>query len=181
MQPISISRTALSLRELRAEDVDAIHAVYADPRVTRHLSFEPRTREDVTGIVRRAIIAAADHPRTEYSLAVADSRDEPIGFARLALDPHQQRAATIGFALGRDQWGHGLGTETVRALMTLGFGVLDLHRIWAARAPANEASHRTLLRAGMIQEGRIRGHVLVHGAWRDSITYGILRDEWHED
>ncbi|MEV7421642.1 MULTISPECIES: GNAT family protein [unclassified Streptomyces] len=30
----------------------------------------------------------------------------------------------------------------------------------------------------MTEEGRIRGHVHVRGAWRDSITYGILREEW---
>ncbi|WP_435651569.1 GNAT family N-acetyltransferase [Kitasatospora purpeofusca] len=40
------------------------------------------------------------------------------------------------------------------------------------------ASARTLLRAGMTKDGRIRDHVFVHGAWRDSITYSILEHEW---
>jgi RimJ/RimL family protein N-acetyltransferase len=56
--------------------------------------------------------------------------------------------------------------------------VLGLHRIWAARSPFNEASARTLSRAGMVEEGRIRDHVFVRGAWRDSITYSILEHEW---
>ncbi len=50
--------------------------------------------------------------------------------------------------------------------------------MWAARAPRNEASAKTLLAVGMVEEGRIRGHVYVREAWRDSITYAILQDEW---
>ncbi|MEV7782834.1 GNAT family protein [Kitasatospora sp. NPDC088351] len=30
----------------------------------------------------------------------------------------------------------------------------------------------------MTEDGRIRDHVFVHGAWRDSITYSILEHEW---
>jgi hypothetical protein len=30
----------------------------------------------------------------------------------------------------------------------------------------------------MTEDGRIRDHVLVNGAWRDSITYSILEHEW---
>lgn len=30
----------------------------------------------------------------------------------------------------------------------------------------------------MTEDGRIRDHVFVRGAWRDSITYSILEHEW---
>ncbi|WP_197085044.1 GNAT family protein [Saccharothrix sp. ST-888] len=30
----------------------------------------------------------------------------------------------------------------------------------------------------MTEDGRIRDHVFVRGAWRDSITYSILEQEW---
>ncbi|WP_374205614.1 GNAT family N-acetyltransferase [Streptomyces sioyaensis] len=71
-----------------------------------------------------------------------------------------------------------LGTETVHLMCALGFNHLGLHRIWAARAPLNAASAKTLLRAGMTEESRIREHVFVRGAWRDSITYSVLDHEW---
>jgi RimJ/RimL family protein N-acetyltransferase len=51
--------------------------------------------------------------------------------------------------------------------------VLGLHRIWAARSPFNEASARALSRVGMVEEGRIRDHVFVRGAWRNSLTKPI--------
>jgi [ribosomal protein S5]-alanine N-acetyltransferase len=64
--------------------------------------------------------------------------------------------------------GEGKGTETVLLLQHLGFKGLGLHRIWGARSPINDASSRTMLCAGMIEEGRIRGHLYSRGAWRDS-------------
>ncbi|MFE3555460.1 GNAT family N-acetyltransferase [Streptomyces sp. NPDC059193] len=177
MHPVVRRRSRLALRELRPEDVDAVHAVYGSPEATRHLSFEPRTREQCADIVARSLASAAAAPREEYALAVTRGEGPPVGFARLALDPHQQRAATIGFALRPDAWGVGHGTETVHLLLDLAFEDLDLHRVWAARAPLNDASARTLLAAGMTEEGRIRGHVHVRGGWRDSIVYGVLKEE----
>jgi ribosomal-protein-alanine N-acetyltransferase len=179
MYPVSLTSARLCLRELTTDDVDAVHAVYGNPKATQHLSFEPRTREQVQRIVARSVVSAAEAQRQEYALGVCE-RDsgELIGFARLATEP--QQAATIGFALRPDNWGKGMGTETVTALLTLGFDQLDLHRIWAARAPENKVSAKTLEHVGMVEEGRIRHHVHVRGAWRDSITYSILDHEWTE-
>ena len=179
MYPVDIAGLRLRLREFTGHDVDAVLAVYGDAEATRHLSFEPRSRAQVEAIVARSIASAGDVPRTEYAVAVARQADaQVVGFARLALDPHSPQGATIGFALRPDAWGAGLGTETVRLLCALGFDRLGLHRIWAARAPLNDASARTLLRAGMTEEGRIREHVFVRGAWRDSVTYSVLEREW---
>ncbi|MGW8353731.1 GNAT family N-acetyltransferase [Streptomyces wedmorensis] len=169
----------LVLRELESGDVPAVHDVYGSEAATEHLSFTPRSVDEVRAIVERSIASARTVPRQEHALGVVErATGDLVGFARLALDPHQQRAATIGFALRPASWGVGYGRETVALLLTLAFAELDLHRVWAARAPLNTASARTLLAAGLTEEGRIRGHVHVRGAWRDSITYGILREEW---
>lgn len=83
-----------------------------------------------------------------------------------------------GSRYGRTAWGVGYGTETVRALLGLGFEELGLHRVWAARSPLNTVSKSVLDRAGMTEEGRIRHHVHVRGAWRDSLVHSIIEDEW---
>ncbi|MFD8008973.1 GNAT family N-acetyltransferase [Streptomyces sp. NPDC058955] len=169
----------LVLRELVGDDVSAVHGIYGSEAVTEHLSFAPRSLDEVRGIVGRSIESARAVPREEYALAVVERGSGAlVGFTRLALDPHQQRAATVGFALRPESWGVGYGRETVGLVLDLAFGELDLHRVWAARAPLNTASARTLLAAGFTEEGRIRGHVFVRGVWRDSVTYGVLREEW---
>jgi len=183
------SRGRVRLREFDAADVPALHAVYGDPVATRYLSFEPRTSEEVELIVKRILADARAVPRREYAMAVelthAGGRVEAlpmtaeaavIGMARLAVGEY--RSGQIGFALVRDRWHQGLGTEAVQALLELGFGRLGLHRVWGARSPTNEASARLMTRIGMREEGRIRDHVFVRGAWRDSVVHSILEDEW---
>jgi ribosomal-protein-alanine N-acetyltransferase len=179
MYPVRRSGPRLDLRELALDDVDALLAVYGSPEATEHLSFEPRSRKQVVQIVTRSMASATAPPRTEYALAIVE-RDtaELIGSGRLAADPHQQRGATVGFALRPDAWGVGYGVETVRLLLGLGFDGLDLHRVWGARSPLNEASARTMAAAGMVEEGVIREHVLKAGKWRDSVVHAILDREW---
>lgn len=177
MYPVRLRAARVMLREFSQEDADALCKVYGEPEATRHLSFEPRTSEQVRDIVDAAIESATKNPRTVYMLAVADAAsDELIGAARLA--PGEYQSAQIGFALRPDQWGAGKGIETVRLLQELGFIGLGLHRIWGARSPFNAASARTMIKAGMIEEGTIRGHLFTRGAWRDSVVHSILSDEY---
>ncbi|MGW4291067.1 GNAT family N-acetyltransferase [Streptomyces sp. NPDC004673] len=179
MHPVLCSSARLELRELTAEDVDGVFAIYGNSEATEHLSFEPRSHEQVGQIVTRAVASATAVPRTEYALAVADrASDRLCGFGRLALDPHQPSGATIGFALNSDWWGAGYGAETVRLLLHLGFDHLLLHRIWGARSPVNSASARVMTSVGMIEEGTIREHVRKGGRWRDSVVHAILDHEW---
>ncbi|MEV0220738.1 GNAT family protein [Streptomyces sp. NPDC050704] len=181
MYPVKCSSLRLGLRELTIDDVDAVFAIYGSPEATEHLSFEPRSREQVGNIVARSIASATAMPRTEYALAVVERETSKlIGFGRLATDPHQQRGATMGFALRPNTWGVGYGVETVRLLLGLGFEDLNLHRIWGARSPLNEASAKTMATAGMVEEGLIREHVQKAGKWRDSVVHAMLDREWPE-
>jgi ribosomal-protein-alanine N-acetyltransferase len=179
MHPVEVTgaRRRVRLRELGIGDVDALHGVYGDAEATRFLSFEPRSREDVERIVERIVAGALATPRLEYALAVETTADRAmIGVARLAVGEH--RSGQVGFALRPDHWGRGLGTEAVGALLELAFGRLRLHRVWGARSPDNVASARLMTALGMAEEGRIRHHVFVRGAWRDSVVHSILEEEW---
>ncbi|MFJ6566763.1 GNAT family N-acetyltransferase [Streptomyces sp. NPDC091292] len=179
MYPVMRSSRRLVLRELSLNDVDPVYAIYSSPEATRHLSFEPRGKAEVEDMAVRVIASAQATPRSEYSLAVVEtSTGETMGVARLAIDPHQQRAATIGFALRPASWGVGYGLETVRLLCGLAFEELNLHRVWGARSPENTASDRTMTAAGMVREGIIREHIQKNGAWRDSVVHAILDREW---
>ncbi|WP_331742232.1 GNAT family N-acetyltransferase (plasmid) [Streptomyces sp. NBC_00876] len=179
MYPVSRCSRRLGLRELTVDDVDDLLGIYGDPWTTEHLSFEPRTRDQVGQIVERSMASASASPRSEYALAVVErGSSRLIGFGRIATDPHQPRGATFGFALHSGTRGEGYGVESVRLLLGLGFEELHLHRMWGARSPLNEASARTMARAGMVEEGVIRQHIEKAGAWRDSVVHSMLESEW---
>lgn len=166
------------LREFRPDDIDDVLALIADERVTRWLSFDSRGRADaeamLTGVAQRRQVA----PRTEYYLAVtpAGGDDRCVGFVRLAFDGVS--AAKLGYAVAFDSWGRGYATDAARTLTDYGFRELGLHRVSAAIGPDNVASLRMAERLGMTREGVIRHHVFTNGAWRDSVLYSVLADEW---
>lgn len=177
MAPVKITGQMAGLREMKPDDAVALRAVYGDPKVTEFMSFTPRTLEQCQAIIDAAQADAAAQPRQVWMLAVEDpATGELTGAARLALG--EWNSAQIGFALRADRWGHGEGTEIVRLLHRLGFTELSVHRIWGARSPRNFASARTLIAAGMIEEGTLRGHVQRHGTWEDSISHSILAEEY---
>ncbi|OOC57335.1 GNAT family N-acetyltransferase [Nocardiopsis sinuspersici] len=176
MYPVELSSDRLTLRELRPTDVDDLVKVYGDRKAVEHLSFTPRTKEQCAALIEAAVSDAGRGDRSVYMLA-AVQKDHLVGTARLAVDerPH---SAQIGFALRTDLWGQGFGSELVGLLLRLGFDRLGLKRIWGARSPENRASERVMLRAGMVEEGRIRRHLWTRDAWRDSVVHSILDDEW---
>ncbi|SCL16890.1 GNAT family N-acetyltransferase [Micromonospora inyonensis] len=180
MYPITIPGRVINLREMRSDDAADALAIVGDDRVTRWLSFDSRDQAATVAMIEGTITRAQLEPRTEYYLAVADSTDRMIGFARLGLTGHQ--AAKLGYAISADHWGHGYASDAARTIVSYGFRELKLHRITAAIGPDNAASIAVAERLGMQYEGRLRDHVFTNGAWRDSLLYSILAPEWsHEE
>lgn len=177
IHPVELTGKIIRLREFRAEDTDQVHAIIGDDRVTHWLSFDSRTREQAVTMIVGAIDRAAQIPRTEYYLAMCHADDDHVvGFVRLALSG--VRAGKLGYAVHPDHWDHGYATDTVRTMIDFGFGALKLHRISAAIGPDNGASIAVINKLGFAYEGRLRDHVHTNRAWRDSLLYSLLDDEW---
>lgn len=166
------------LREFRPDDVDDVLALIGDDRVTEWLSFDSRDRDAAVAMIDGVMLRRSQEPRTEYYLAVtpAHGPDRCIGFVRLAFDG--VRAGKLGYAVAFDHWGHGYATDAARVIIDYGFRELGLHRISAAIGPDNAASIALVERLGMLREGTIRDHVFTNGAWRDSVLFSVLADEW---
>jgi [ribosomal protein S5]-alanine N-acetyltransferase len=179
MYPIHLTSKKVVLREFRQDDEDATFGIVGDPRVTDWLSFDTRSHEQAAQMVTGIVMRAQDEPRTEYYLAITGhASDRLIGFARLGLSGIQ--AAKLGFAVAADEWGHGYATDAARTLTAFAFRELGLHRVSAAIGPTNTTSMLLVTKLGFIPEGRIRDHVFTNGAWRDSVLYSVLKQEWRE-
>jgi [ribosomal protein S5]-alanine N-acetyltransferase len=86
--------------------------------------------------------------------------------------------ATLGYAVRADRWGHGYATDAARTMIKFGFTDLGLQSITAAVDPDNVASIAVVARLGMHCQGRIHHHIVKHGAWRDSVVYSILAEQF---
>lgn len=141
----------LELRDFSLDDVDALYAIYGEPETTRFLSFPPLTKPEVTDIITGIIQRRTKRPRTEWALAV-ELRDTKamVGMLRLGVDTSNQ--AQMGFAINRQYWGQGLGTEAARLGLDFAFETLGVETVWGARDERNEASRKTLANVAMLTE-----------------------------
>lgn len=190
--PVTITGPRLSLREYADADGAALHAIYSDPTTTEHLSFEPRTREQVDALLVRVRELAAAQPRVDYTLALnLNTNGQLIGTGRLALSTPDQRgpnaglrpdspAAQFGLAIHAQYWGQGYGREALSMLVDYAFSVLGVDEVWGACGPANLASSALMKSAGFVETMTIRDHITKFGAARDSVVHVLRKNAWRE-
>lgn len=81
--------------------------------------------------------------------------------------------ASIGYSILNQHWGNGYGTETLKALIQIGFDDLDFHRLEAHINTDNFVSKRVALKAGMEFECVRKGFIFEDGEWTDNEIYFI--------
>jgi RimJ/RimL family protein N-acetyltransferase len=130
----------LTLRAIRADDVDLLVALDADPEVMRFINGGQATaRADVADTVRRTL----GHRWLAYERA----GDEFVGW--FALDPSDDGVRELGYRLRRTAWGKGYATEGATVLLAAAFTRLGAERVWAQTMTANVASRAVMQRCGL--------------------------------
>jgi RimJ/RimL family protein N-acetyltransferase len=106
------------------------------------------------------------------------------GQERLGLVNWRRRPTTpgvhcwsMGIALLPGARGRGYGTTAHRLLTRYLFAHTTVHRIEASTEMGNLAEQRVLQKAGFTREGVMRGIGWRDGAWRDGVTYSLIRTD----
>lgn len=117
--------------------------------------------------------------RSPYNLVVAaDDDDTAVGWVNWRdTDRAGPGVWEIGIVIVPAARGRGAGTAGQRLLVDHLFSTTPTHRIWAGTEVDNVAEQRALERCGFRREGVLRGHHFRDGAWRDSLIYGMTRDD----
>lgn len=105
--------------------------------------------------------------------------DERLGFVvwrRRDMTPAAY-CWSMGIAMLPEARGRGYGTEAHRLLARYLFAHTTVHRIEADTEVDNIAEQRALEKAGFTREGVMRGCGWRDGAWRDGVTYSLLRTD----
>jgi RimJ/RimL family protein N-acetyltransferase len=164
-----------------ATDVDAVHAYQSRADVCRYIPYEPRTREQIAERLAdpERTTATLEKEGDAASLAVAlRETGELIGDVLLFWRSEEHRGGEIGYVFNPEFHGHGYATEANRALLTLAFDGLGLHRVVARIDARNDASAGVLRRLGMRQEGVLVENEWFKGEWTTEIDFAILAHEW---
>lgn len=88
------------------------------------------------------------------------------------------KSASIGYWLAKDQEGKGIITRSCKALINFGFHELQLNRIEIKHGDGNDKSGAVPQKLGFKREGLLRQAELVNGKFIDLHLYSLLKEEW---
>jgi diamine N-acetyltransferase len=95
---------------------------------------------------------------------------------------HRTHSAEVGIMIGEKScWNKGYGREVMRLLLSVGFGTLNLNRIFLRVDAANKRGIRAYEKAGFIHEGAFRQGTYRDGKYEDMLFMSVLRSEWTKD
>jgi len=164
---------AVILRPLDPDrDGAALHAIFGDEESCRYMSGPAfRTVAETIDTLKRWTTGV-----DEVSFAVCESA-EGAALGRVSL-----------FTKGRDIWeaacmiapaarGRNLAARALAPAIDTVFDVRGARRIFADIDPDNFASIRTFEKLGFRHEGVLRGNWETHIGIRDSVIFGLLRDD----
>ncbi len=125
---------------------------------------------------------------------IARNREESSGTTRLAMGiwigemlagvvtydhiDWTNRAALIGFWLGKSFQGRGIMTRTCSALVNLAFNELGLNRVEISCAVENRRCRLVPERLGFKQEGVSRQSERLYDHFVDTVSYSMLASDW---
>ena len=181
--PAPVRTARLVLRTMTGEDVDDIHAYQSRPEVCRYLPFEPRSRDEVAAKIAKysaARVLNGDGDFWQLAIERATDPGHVIGDFYFTILDAAGATCEIGWTLHPEHTGSGYMTEAARAVLTIAFNDLRLHRAIARLDPRNHESAALCTRLGMCQEAHFREDLWFKGGWADTAIYAILDREWAE-
>lgn len=163
------------LRPVQQSDLSDLMRMYTDPaapgefqwfgfRTAKANEIERRWADDgLLGADSSTLVVAV-----EDGSCAGDVNWRPVG---------ETGNLEIGIWLFAEYRGRGIGTEAQRQLVDYLFATTPVHRLQAGTELDNVAEQRALERVGFRREGVARGLYFRDGRWRDSVLYGLLRDD----
>lgn len=177
---VSLRTPRLVLRHFRRSDLNAVERYLMLPEVQRSLDCTFRSREDCAALLDSMCRQVAmRRPGDVVVLAVTRPKeDRVIGQVTLRWVDATAAQAELTFALAPEAQGRGYAQEAVRAMLDLGFGKFNMHRIFARCSGRNHPSIRLMERLGFRLEAHFREHAVFRGEWDEELHFAMLDREW---
>jgi dTDP-glucose pyrophosphorylase/predicted acetyltransferase len=161
------------LRDIRMFDLQGNYPRWMnDKEVVRYLEsrFARQTKPNIREFVRKTLAN-----ENAVFLAIMAKNHIHIGNIKLSID-RIHKTAEIGIVIGeRAYWGKGYATEAIKTVSRYAFGELGLHKLTAGVYSDNIGSLRAFLKAGFVEEGRLREQYISDGKRVDRIIVGRIK------
>jgi ribosomal-protein-alanine N-acetyltransferase len=172
----TIETKNLILRQLQEADVAQMAKLANNENVSKYTEKLPYPYYEKDA--RKWIQVSKDRFNKRKAISFAISLNELlIGCIAIRFNNDHNRAK-ISIWLGKEYWSQGHSVEASEAVIKYCFESLYINKICAFQVPENDISEKLILRLGFVKEGLSRDHFCKNGAYKDAITYGILRRDY---
>jgi [ribosomal protein S5]-alanine N-acetyltransferase len=157
----------LVVREFTLDDLDALTALYGDPKV---LWWEPVpfTREKTETVLRETLARYRDDGIGEYAVVKRGDGVLVGQCGPVFRTIEDERLPEIGWDVRSDQWGRGYATEAARAVVAWLSGrveELGCARVYSLIRDDNPRSESVARKLGMTIERRVMWADMPHDLW----------------
>ncbi len=168
---VALETARLRLHPLTPDHLEHLVALHGDPQV---MAFITGTGEPPD------VVASASLPDllSRRTLAIFETATGTfLGWGSLRPEAGQ---AELGYRLARSAWGQGFGSEAARALVDLGFGTLELTRIWGQTMAVNVGSRRVMEKAGLtyVRTVHLDWENPLPGSEQGEVEYAFTLTDW---
>jgi RimJ/RimL family protein N-acetyltransferase len=175
----TLSGRQVVLRELRASDAVALHALLTTEEVARFISPPPTTVEGFEKFIAWTIRQRAAGAYVCFAVTLRGF-DTAIGIFQVRDLAQGFETAEWGFALGSAFWGTGVFVEGAELVLEFVFDTLGVNRLEARAAVLNGRGNGALQKLGAVQEGILRKSFLRGGCYLDQALYSLLESDWRD-
>jgi RimJ/RimL family protein N-acetyltransferase len=145
---VELHTARLTLRPLRAADLDAAVMLGADARVMNSLGG-PLSPSQSGSWLERQLAHWQRHGYGRYLVTRDADFVGFVGLSRFDFDHGIVPGVEVAWRLAFDEWGKGYATEAARAVIEHGFTSLDLDEIIGVTSVDNVRSRRVMDRLGV--------------------------------
>ena len=151
----------LHMRPFVPGDLDALHAMWADPEVGPWVGGRHERLQQSVDELQEHLDHQARHG---FGFWAVEEREGGALVGEVGLQLLEGRGPDVetGWCFSRGTWGRGYATEAASAWLQAGFATLGLERIVAVVLPGNARSRRVCERLGMREAGVRRAYGADH-------------------
>lgn len=172
------------LRKLMIEDLDN-YKYWKHPRHSYHLLNGPYFKKPTEKEIEEEIKTLKLKFQKEVNVLenvriISNKKNDMIGEVSWYWRSKETNWLEIGIVIFDDKfWGKGIGYEALKLWINQIFKVKNnIIRLGITTWSGNAGIIKLAKKLGMKEEARYRKARIVNGEYFDSVSYGILRDEW---
>ncbi len=165
--------SVIRLRKLIKEDYPALAKQANNKKIwlnLRNVFPHPYSEEDAKNFIS---LAQGDEKNHRFAIIYKDAFAGMVGI--FPQDDVYAFNAEIGYWIGEEFWGKGIGTEAVKLVCEFAFTETEIRRVFAGIFDYNKGSVRVLEKNGFEFEGVGRQAVFKDGAFYDELRYGRVK------